>query len=131
MTDVSLLEYAGLAVVAYSGIIILIIAMIKDVPTSKASAGIRMIAALPSMIANAALMGTGLKIVMPTMSTNSTTFGYNITTSAVIERFSENVTSGGANIIMGPSWMLFHFGMFLFLMLFMAIQILMIMTKTE
>ena len=131
MTDVSFLEYLVLAVIGYSGIIILIIAMIKDVPTSKQSAGIRMIAAFPSMIANAALMGVGLKISFPITTTNSTTFLMNSTTHTLISNSTTLTMEQPVNLILGPTWMLIHFALFIFLMLFVAIQILMIMTKTE
>ena len=131
MTDVSFLEYLVLAIVGYSGVIILIIAMIKDVPTSKASAGIRMIAAFPSMIANAALMGVGLKISFPITTTNSTTFLMNSTKHTLMTNSTTLTMEQPVNLILGPTWMLIHFALFLFLMLFIAIQILMIMTKTE
>lgn len=131
MTDVSILEYAVLAIIGYSGIIILAVSVLKDVPNTKNLSIARIVFIMPSMICNAALMGVGLRITMPTMSTNSTTFGYNVTTGVIIDKFSENVTSGGANIILGPTWNLIHLMLFLILMLYLAFQILNLFYKTE
>lgn len=131
MTDVSILEYAVLAIIGYSGIVILAVSVLKDVPNTKNLSIARIVFIMPAMICNAALMGVGLRITMPTMSTNSTTFGYNVTTNTIIDKFTENVTSGGANIILGPTWNLIHLMLFLILMLYLAFQILNLFYKTE
>lgn len=132
MSDVSLIEYGALAVVAYSAIIILLISIIKDVPTTRSMSIVRSIYILIGMICAFAISGMGLNFYGMTDINiiNATTF--NVTDgSKVSEVITNSTTTAKITLIDYPMWVITHRMFGLVMAFFFVIQILSLLTKKD
>lgn len=127
LPDASLIEIIPPLVVELVGIIFLMATAIKEIPDTRANSIARSFFLIPAMIAAAYLAGTGLEIAGPTILTNNTIVNLN-TTEVFTETTSQTQSISIANY---PAWSLFHYMMFIILLVFVIRQVLIMVTKSE
>ena len=114
--NISIIEYAAYAIVAYSGIIVLIVSILKENPNTRSMAIVRGMYMIPCAIASFILAQTGVDINWVTQTTTNTIKALN--TSQV---FSENATQTNQIVLQSPVWSMFHYMLGL-IMIFYVIQ---------
>lgn len=122
MADISIIELFVYGFIAYSGMLMLIISTIKEIPTTKALSISRVIYLIPSMIAAALLSQVGPNII--TSSITNT-----ITALNTSEVFQEVITS--ETTIQNEVWAIFHYMLFLVMFVYIVTQILILFTKVD
>ena len=127
LPDASLIEIIPPLVVELVGIIFLMATAIKEIPDTRANSIARSFFLIPAMIAAAYLAGTGLEISGPTILTNNVIVNLN-TTEVFTETTSQTQSISIDNY---PAWMLFHYMMFIILLVFVIRQVLIMATKSD
>lgn len=122
MTAISLIEFFVYGFVGYGGVLMMIISVIRDVPTKRKLTSIRVIFLIPSMIACAFLSGSGPDIVF-------TTEDHTITNLNTTEVWTD--TSVNKITLVNEAWILFHYMLFLMLMIYIFVQLLLMLTQTD
>ncbi len=126
MADLSIIEYLSYGLIGYTGVIILMISVLLNPPTSKSLAGARSIWLMPSVICLSVLMFASGTI---TLETNSSSFS--TTSNATSEVWTETGTQTISYTLVDPVWALIHMSMFLILIIYIIVQVLQILTKPE
>ena len=122
MADISIIEFGVYGFVCYSSVLMLIIATIKEIPTTKALSIARAIYLIPGMISAILLSQVGPNII--TTSVTNT-----ITALNTSEVFQEVITS--ETTIQNEVWAVFHYMLFLVLFIYIITQILILLTKVD
>ena len=122
MGDISIIEFGVYGFVCYSSVLMLIIATIKEIPTTKALSIARAIYLVPGMISAALLAQVGPNIV----TTNITN---TITALNTSEVFQEIITTEIE--IQNEVWAIFHYMLFLVLFIYIITQILILFSKVD
>jgi len=122
MADISIIEFGVYGFVCYSSVLMLIIATIKEIPTTKALSIARAIYLVPGMISAALLAQVGPNIV----TTNITN---TITALNTSEVFQEVIATEIE--LQNEVWAIFHYMLFLVLFIYIITQILILFTKVD
>ncbi len=122
MGDISIIEFGVYGFICYSSVLMLIIATIKEIPTTKALSIARAIYLIPGMISAALLAQVGPNII--TNSVNNT-----ITALNTSEVFREVITS--ETTLQNEVWAIFHYMLFLVLFIYIMTQVLILLTKVD
>jgi len=122
MADISIIEFGVYGFVCYSSVLMLIIATIKEIPTTKALSIARAIYLVPGMISAALLAQVGPNIV----TTNITN---TITALNTSEVFQEVITTEIE--LQNEVWAIFHYMLFLVLFIYIITQILILFAHVD
>lgn len=122
MADISIIEFGVYAFIAYSGMLMLIISVIKEVPATKALSIVRAIYLFPSVFAAGILAQISPTIVMP--SVTNTILAVNTT-----EVFEETIDA--SIVIQSNVWITFHVLLMLVMMIYIITQMLLLLTRHE
>lgn len=104
--------------------LVLIISVIKEVPTTRSLAIIRAIFLLPSIIASGILIQSGIHIDINTVTTNNLIRSINTT-----QTWTETTTQSNQIILQNPVWQTFHFLLFIVMIVYVIQQILFLLTR--
>ena len=124
--EISIIEFVTYGLIAYAGMLVLIISVIKEVPTTRSLAIIRAIFLMPSVIASGILASSGVNIDFSSVNTNNLIRSVNTT-----QVWTETTTQTNTVILQNPVWIKFHFMLFIVLIVYIIIQILFIFTKFD
>ena len=120
--NISLIEFIVYGLICYSGMLMLIISTIKEVPSGKSLAIARSFYLIPSIICAGILASSGVNIVLITTSNTIK----NLNSSEV---WAETTTN---NIILqNPVWTTVHVLIFFVLLVYVIQQILILLTKHD
>ncbi len=122
MGDISIIEFGVYGFVCYSSVLMLIIATIKEIPTTKALSIARAIYLVPGMISAALLAQVGPNIV----TTNITNTITALNTSEVFQEINTTEIE-----IQNEVWAIFHYMLFLVLFIYIITQILILFSKVD
>ena len=122
MADIGILEWVVYGLIGYTGVLMLIISTIKEVPTNRNLAGLRAIFLVPSVICNGILASSAVNIVLQT--TNTITRDLNSTNT-----WSEAQTISFP--IVDPIWQTVHYMFMIVLVVYILVQIFNAIGKTE
>ncbi len=122
MADISIIEFGVYAFIAYSGMLMLIISVIKEVPATKALSIVRAIYLFPSVFAAGILAQISPTIVLP--SVTNTILAVNTT-----EVFQETIDA--SIVIQSNVWITFHILIMLVMMIYIITQMLLLLTRHE
>lgn len=132
LPEASIIEIIPPLVVELVGIIFLMATAIKEIPDTRANSIARSFFLIPAMIAAAYLAGTGVDIVGMTTTTTTLEYSINGSTGApLINTTSTIIQSSGMPIVNWPGWTLFHYMVFIVLLIFVVRQILIMATKSD
>ena len=122
--DISLAEYITYGLIAYTGILVLIVSVIKEVPTTRSLALVRAIFLVPSVIACGILASSGIHIDVATLTTSNVIRSVNTT-----QVWTETTTQTNQIVLQNSVWIPFHFLLFIILTFYVIQQILFLLTK--
>ncbi len=122
MADISIIEFGVYAFIAYTGMLMLIISVIKEVPSTKALSIVRAIYLFPSVFAAGILAQISPTIVLP--SVTNTILAVNTT-----EVFEETIDA--SIIIQSNVWITFHILLMLVMVIYIITQLLLLLTRHE
>lgn len=126
MVDVSFLE-AGIALfIELLSITMLIITVIRDPPTQRASSIVRAVYLIPGMICAGALIGMGPKFTGLTTITHT-----NAVNGSMFTPINNATQFTDITVLNVPFWWELHLMIFLVLLSYILIQILTLFTKSE
>jgi len=132
MADFSLIEFAVYGGIAYTGIVVLIISILLNPPTSRSLAGARSVWLTPSILCMGLLMFASGNITTEYTDSTVTNLGYNATNSTqLISNSTLTTTETNKYILVDPVWGAVHMGLFTNMIIYVLIQILQILTKPE
>jgi len=124
---ISIIEFVVYGFVAYSSLLMLIISVVKEIPSGKTQSILRSIWLIPGMIASSLLAGLGTNIsvndILTTENIINGTTGIAMTNSTI-------VTTNTINFV-NPVWITFHWMIFLILLTYVIIQILNLLVKKD
>lgn len=118
--DISIIEFIVYGLVTYSGILMLLVSTIKEVPTSRVLAIVRSIYFILPVITAIILAGSGVNIV--TQETTNTIVALN-TTEVWTETVSQQI------VLRNPVWVGVHFLMAAVMAVYVIQQMLILLTK--
>ena len=122
--DISLAEFITYGLIAYSGILVLIVSVIKEVPITRSLAIVRAIFLIPSIIACGILASSGVNIDVATVTTSNLIRSVNTT-----QVWTETTSQTNQIILQNNIWIPFHFLLFIVLTFYVIQQILFLLTK--
>lgn len=122
--NLSLIEFLVYGIICYSGILVLVVSVIKEVPTTRSLAIIRAIYLVPCIIAAGILASTGVDITLEDVTTNNTIRSVNTT-----QVWTETQTQTSQITLLGNFWIPFHMMLFIIMMVYVMQQILFLLTK--
>lgn len=122
MPSLSIIEFCVYGLIAYSGILMMIISTIKEVPSSKSGSIYRVIWLTPCAIVCLFLAFGVTDITMQ----NSTSVITNLNTTEVYTEDTNNII-----FLENPIWVTFHFMLFIILVIYIILQALNLLTKLE
>jgi len=122
LAEISIIEFAVYAFIAYSGMLMLIISVIKEVPVTKALSIVRAIYLFPSVFAAGILAQISPTISLP--SVTNTILAVNTT-----EVFEETIDA--SIVIQSDVWISFHILLMLVMMIYIITQLLILLTRKE
>lgn len=126
MSDISLAEFIVYGFVAYSSLLMLIISVVKEIPTTKSLAIARSIFLIPGMVAAAVLASSGVNIQVANVATSNLIRSINTT-----QTWSETTTQINNIVLQSPVWQMFHMLIFLVLVVYVITQMLNLFIKTD
>ena len=122
--DISLAEYITYGLIAYTGILVLIVSVIKEVPTTRSLALVRAIFLVPSVIACGILASSGIHIDVATVTTSNVIRSINTT-----QVWTEATTETNQIVLQNNVWIPFHGMLFIILSFYIFQQIMFLLTK--
>ena len=122
--DISLAEYITYGLIAYTGILVLIVSVIKEVPTTRSLALVRAIFLVPSVIACGILASSGIHIDVATVTTSNIIRSVNTT-----QVWTEATTQTNQIVLQNNVWIPFHGMLFIILSFYIFQQIMFLLTK--
>lgn len=126
MGDISIAEWITYGLIAYSGMIILITSVIKDVPITKPLALVRSIYLFPSAIASFILANSGVNVTWLTTITNNTIRSVNTT-----QTWTESVTQTDKIVLASPVWSMFHYLLGIVMIIVIIQHVLFLLTRVR
>ena len=126
MGAISLAEFIVYGFTAYSSLLMLIISVVKEIPTTKSLAIARSIFLIPGMIAAAVLAQSGVNIQVANVATSNLIKSINTT-----QTWTETTTQINNIVIQNQVWSMFHMMIFIVLLVYVATQILNLFTKYD
>lgn len=124
--DISLIEFVVYGLVAYTGVVLLIISSFRETPSTKYQSLLRAGFLSLSVIACIILSGSGININMETVTISSTVVSLNTT-----EAWSENISQTNVFTLQNPVWILFHYLLAVTMLVYIIVQVLMLFTSRE
>lgn len=121
MADISLAEFIVYGFVAYSSLLMLIISVVKEIPSTKIMAIARSIFLIPGMVASAVLASSGVNIQVANVATSNLIKSINTT-----QTWTETTSQINNIVLQSPVWQMFHMLIFLVLLAYVITQILLI-----
>ena len=118
MAELSIIEFVVYGLIGYFGIIILMISILLNPPTSISLAGVRSIWLMPSVLSIAMLMFLSGIVVGEDQTTESITYN---STGTQIE--NTVITQSSSFQLVNPVWASFHLGLFLILIVYILVQV--------
>ena len=128
--DLSIAEFGVYGFVTYASILMMIISVVKEVPSSRSLSVMRTLGLIPGLICAGILSVSGVNIDIHTDTTNTSTLVYN-STHALIQNSTASTTTTSKIILQNRAWMMVHMMFFLFLLIFIIYQFLTLMTRTD
>lgn len=122
MADLSIIEFGVYGLITYSGLLMLIISTIKEVPSEKSGSVFRSIWLIPSIICAFILASSGISI-------NTSEIHNTITNLNTTEVWTETVNN--SIVLQNPIWVTVHMMIFLILIVYVTLQILNLFTKIK
>jgi len=122
MGDLSIIEFGVYGFIVYSSMLMLIISVIKDVPTTKNLAISRAVWLIPAVVLAFVLSSSTGTIT--TFDTTNTIVSLN-TTEVFVETISQRI------VLLDPIWVLVHLMFGFVLIIYIIIQLLTLFTKIE
>jgi len=119
MGDLSIIEFGVYGFIVYSSMLMLIISVIKDVPTTKNLAISRAVWLIPAVV-----LAFVLSSSTGTITTTNTIVSLN-TTEVFVETISQRI------VLLDPIWVLVHLMFGFVLIIYIIIQLLTLFTKIE
>lgn len=126
MSDISLAEFIVYGFVAYSSLLMLIISVVKEIPSTKSLAIARSIFLIPGMVAAAILATSGVNIQVANVATSNLIRSINTT-----QTWSETTSQINNIVLQNPVWQTFHMLIFLVLLVYVITQMLNLFTKYD
>lgn len=124
MSDLSLAEFIVYGFFAYSSALMLLISIVKDIPTTKILAVARSVYMIPGMVASGILATSGINIQVATVDTSNLIKSINTT-----QTWTETTSQINNIVLQNPAWQMFHMLIFLVLLAYVITQILNILLK--
>ena len=116
--EYSIIEFVVYALIGYAGILILMVSILLNPPTSISLAGIRSIWLMPSVLALSMLMFMGGVVTTETTTTETTITKSNND----IETYENSIQTSQIQLI-NPIWSSFHMGLFLIEIIYIIVQV--------
>lgn len=126
MSDISLAEFIVYGFVAYSSLLMLIISVVKEIPTTKSLAIARSIFLIPGMVAAAVLASSGVNIQVANVATSNLIKSINTT-----QTWTETTTQINNIVLQSQVWQMFHMLIFLVLVVYVITQMLSLFLKYD
>ena len=126
VSDISLAEFIVYGFVAYSSLLMLIISVVKEIPSTKSLAIARSIFLIPGMVASAVLASSGVNIQVADVATSNLIRSINTT-----QTWSETTSQINNIVLQSPVWQMFHMLIFLVLVVYVITQMLNLFIKTD
>ena len=126
MADISIIEWGVYGFIAYSSMLMLIISIVKEVPSTKSLAIARSIFLIPGIICAGILTNSGVNIPINTLTTNNVIKDLNTT-----DTWTEATSQSNTIIIQDPTWTTVHLLIMLVLLVYVITQILIFFTKHD
>ena len=124
MSDISLAEFIVYGCIAYSGMLVLIISTIKEVPQTKILTIARSIFMIPSMVASGILASSGINIQVAQVDTANLIKSINTT-----QTWTETTTQINNIVLQNPVWQMFHYLLFIVMLVYVIQQMLILFTS--
>lgn len=124
MSDISLAEFIVYGVIAYAGMLVLIISTIKEVPQTKVLSIARSIFMIPSIVASGILASSGVNIQVATVDTSNLIKSINTT-----QTWTETTTQINNIVLQNPVWQMFHYLLFVVMLVYVIQQMLILFTS--
>jgi len=122
----SIIEFGVYGFITYSSMLMLIISVIKEVPTTKYSAITRSIYLIPGIVCAYILASSGVQFSVDTVTTTNLIRNENST-----ETWTEATNQTHAIILEDPVWITVHFLFFVTLIVYVVTQVLILFTKHD
>jgi hypothetical protein len=126
VSDISLAEFIVYGFVAYSSLLMLIISVVKEIPTTKSLAIARSIFLIPGMVAAAVLASSGVNIQVANVATSNLIKSINTT-----QTWTETTTQINNIVLQSQVWQMFHMLIFLVLVVYVITQMLSLFLKYD
>jgi len=110
--------------IAYASMLVLIISVIKEVPSTRVLAIARSIYLVPGMVAAAILASSGVNIQVANVATSNLIKSVNTT-----QTWTETTSQINNMVLQSPVWQMFHMLIFLVLLAYVATQIMNLFTN--
>ena len=104
----------------------LIISVVKEIPTTKSLAIARSVFLIPGMVAAGVLASSGVNIQVANVATSNLIRSINTT-----QVWTETTSQINNIVLQSPVWQMFHMLIFLVLLVYVIMQILNLFTKTD
>lgn len=131
MPDVSILEFAVTAFVAYSALLMLIISIIKELPMSRSMSISRSIYILLGVICMFQLTGMGLDFHGETTINISNRTTFNETSDLIFTEITNSTTTAKITLLNYPTWHYMHWMFAGVMVFFFILQMVALLTKTD
>jgi len=126
MGDISIIELIFYGFIELLSLSMLIISVVKDVPTGKSLAIVRAIYLIPGIICASILAGSGINIV-----TDTTTVANTIKNLNNSEVWTETTTLSKSIALQNEIWILVHLLISLVLVAYVISQVMILLTKHD
>ena len=124
LSDLSLAEFIVYGLIAYSGVLMLIISIVKEVPNTKILSIARSIYMIPSMVAAGILATSGVNIQVAQVDTANLIRSINTT-----QTWTETTTQINNIVLQNPVWQMFHYLLFIVMLVYVIQQMLILFTS--
>lgn len=128
MAEISIIEFLVYALLAYSGILLLIVSAFREESTaSRSKTGVKVIWLIPCIFATILLAGAGQDITFTTVNTVNTITN-NVTNTV---DFTEDVVKTTKIVLVQPVWGMVHILLFFVLLIYVIQQVLIMFTRHD
>ncbi len=128
--NLSIAEWGVYGFICYSSILMLIISVVKEVPSSRSLSVMRTLGLIPGLICAGILSVSGVNIDVYTDTSTTTTDVYNGTHN-LIQNSTSTTVNNNQIVLQNRAWMMVHMMFFLMLLIFIIYQFLTLMTRTD
>jgi len=129
---ISVIEFGVYAFITYASLLMLIISVVKEVPSGKSQSILRSMWLIPGIITASLLAGMGDQVNFETTDITTTDIGYNVTnTNQVITNSTLTTQTTEKVLLINPVWVTVHTMIFLSLLAYIVIQFVTLLTKVN